>query len=111
MLIFAIDDEELILEENKKVIEKAAPNAEIVTFGRAAAALEAIKSGQRPDVEFADIEIQGISGLDFAVKTKELSPLTRIVIHNRIRGICHRGLQDKGSGIPVKAGNGRGCKT
>ena len=79
MLIFAIDDEEPILEETKKVIEKAAPNAEILTFGRAAAALEAIKSGQRPDMVFADIEMPGISGLDFAVKAKELSPSTRIV--------------------------------
>ena len=79
MLIFVIDDEESVLKETVSVIEKAAPDAEIMTFNRALQALEAIRSGKRPDIVFSDIEIPGISGLDFALQTKELSPSTRIV--------------------------------
>ena len=79
MLIFAIDDEELVLEASGKEIKKAVPDAEVVAFNRAKAALDAIKEGQRPDVVFSDIEMPGITGLELAIKTKELSPSTKII--------------------------------
>ena len=79
MLIFAIDDEEKVLAETRDVIAKAAGDADIVTFSRGTAALEAIRDGQRPDFLFSDIEIPGMSGLELALKTKQLSPTTRIV--------------------------------
>ena len=79
MLIFAIDDEENVLEEVAGVIKRAAVDSEVVTFNRAMTALEELGKGKRPDYVFSDIEMPGISGIDFAVKIKALSPSTRIV--------------------------------
>lgn len=79
MLIFAIDDEPKVLEYNEKVIREAAPDAQVMSFKRGGAALEAIRGGDVPDVVFSDIEMPGVSGLELAVKIKELSPNTRIV--------------------------------
>lgn len=79
MLIFAIDDEKKILEETKATIEKAAGGAKVRTYTRGAAALEDIEQGEKPDVVFSDIEMPGLSGLEFAIKLKALSPDTRII--------------------------------
>ncbi len=80
MLIFALDDEKLILQDVEAAIRKAAPDAEIMTFSRAAAALEAIKVRDiRPDVVFCDREMPGLSGLEFAARLKTVSPETRVV--------------------------------
>ncbi|MBQ9610391.1 MAG: response regulator [Lachnospiraceae bacterium] len=80
MLIFVIDDEQPLLNSAKRIIGKAAPEADIVTYNDA---LEAIKDitekGKKPDVVFSDIEMPGISGLDLAVRLKTLSPETRVV--------------------------------
>lgn len=80
MLIFALDDEPLILQDFEAAIREAAPNADVMTFSRGAAALETIqKQNVYPDIVFSDIEMPGISGLNFAVRLKTLSPQTRIV--------------------------------
>ena len=42
MLIFAIDDEKIILEDERRILEKAAEGAEILTFTRGKAALDAV---------------------------------------------------------------------
>ena len=102
MLIFVIDDEESVLKETASVIEKAAPDAEIMTFNRALLALEAIRSGKRPDIVFSDIEIPGISGLDFALQTKELSPSTRIVFITGYRDYAVEAFKIKAQGYLLK---------
>lgn len=80
MLIFAVDDELDALETNRSVLAEAAPEAEIRTFTRAVPALEAIsRDGLRPEIVFCDVEMPGLSGLEFAVRLKTLSPDTRIV--------------------------------
>ncbi len=80
MLIFAIDDEPLLLDETKASIAEAAPEAEILPFHLAADALDAVeRQGLSPDIVFCDIEMPGISGLEFAVRLKNLSPETRVV--------------------------------
>lgn len=79
MLIYTVDDEENVLEESADIIKEVKPDAEILTFTRGAAALEKIAGGDRPDVVFSDIEMPGISGLEFAVKLKSASPDTRII--------------------------------
>ncbi len=79
MLIFAIDDEKKILEETKETIIKATGGADVRTFTRGAAALKDIEQGGKPDVVFSDIEMPGLSGLEFAIKLKALSPDTRII--------------------------------
>ena len=79
MQVFVIDDEEQILQETTELMREASEGAEIRSFHRAAAALDAIREGDRPDVVFSDIEMPGISGLEFAVRLKTISPETRIV--------------------------------
>lgn len=79
MRVFVIDDEEQILQETTELMREASEGAEIRSFHRALAALNAIREGDRPDVVFSDIEMPGISGLEFAVRLKEISPETRIV--------------------------------
>lgn len=80
MLIFEIDDEPQVLEDTRFIISQAAPEAELMTFSRAAPALEAIANDAlRPDVVFCDIEMPGLNGLDFAARLKTLSPGSRIV--------------------------------
>ena len=79
MRVFVIDDEEHILQETTELMREASESAEIRSFHRAAAALDAIREGDRPDVVFSDIEMPGISGLEFAVRLKTISPETRIV--------------------------------
>ena len=80
MLIFALDDEPILLKQSESVIKQAAPDAEVMTFRRSADALEAISGqGLKPDVVFSDIEMPGINGLAFAATLKELSPDTVII--------------------------------
>jgi two-component SAPR family response regulator len=76
MVIFALDDEPMLLKESLKMIESAAPGAEVLGFVRASEALEEIgrEGGRRPDIVFSDIEMPGISGLEFAVELKKLCP-------------------------------------
>ena len=80
MLIFALDDEKLILQDIEAAIRQAAPDADVMTFSRAGAALDAIQAQSiRPDIVFCDIEMPGLSGLEFAARLKTLSPETRVV--------------------------------
>ena len=80
MLIFEIDDEATVLEDARYVIRRAAPEAEVLTFSRAAPALEAVSGeGLRPDVVFCDIEMPGMNGLEFAARLKAVSPETKLV--------------------------------
>ena len=78
MLIFIIDDEEIVREETRQTVQEAEPESEIVTFKNAMEALDSIKSGQVPEVVFSDIEMPGLTGLEFAVKLKSISPSTRV---------------------------------
>ncbi|MBE5959717.1 MAG: response regulator [Lachnospiraceae bacterium] len=79
MLIFVIDDEISVLEDTKETISKVVADAKIITFMRAADALDMIEKGEKPDVVFSDIEMPGISGLDFSIRLKNISPDTRII--------------------------------
>lgn len=80
MLIFAIDDEENVLMNMKKVILEAVDNgAEVLTFTRCEDALSAIDKGEKPNVVFVDVVMPGLSGLEFAVRLKDVSPESRII--------------------------------
>lgn len=102
MLIFAIDDEENVLEEVVSAIKKAAPESEIMSFNRAGKALDAIIDGKRPDYVFSDIEMPGISGLDFAIKTKNLSPSSKIVFVTGYREYAIEAFRIKSHGYLLK---------
>ena len=57
MLIFAIDDELPLLNEARRAIAEAAPDAELMTFSRAGEALDAIRTGGLfPDIVFSDAD-------------------------------------------------------
>ena len=80
MMIFAIDDEPKALRVLCRCVEEAAPGAGLMAFDKAADALDAIRSrGLSPDIVFSDIEMPGLSGLEFAVALKTASPDTRVV--------------------------------
>lgn len=80
MLYFILDDESEILEDERGIVAEVDPDAEIMTFSRARAAIEALtEQGLIPDAVFLDIEMPGISGLEFAARIRSLSPTTRVV--------------------------------
>ena len=80
MMIFAIDDEPKALRVLCRCVEEAAPGAGLRAFDSAFAALDAIRfGGLFPDIVFSDIEMPGLSGLEFAVALKKASPDTRVV--------------------------------
>ena len=102
MLIFAIDDEKNILEETKETIAKAAGGADIRTFTRTADALKNIEQGEKPDVVFSDIEMPGVSGLEFAIKLKALSPDTRIIFVTGYEKYAIKAFKVKAQGYLLK---------
>ncbi len=80
MRIYVLDDEPIALRGSVKIIQETAPQAQIRGFGRAKAAFKHIKeSGEYPDVVFSDIEMPGMSGLDFAVRLKKQCPDTILI--------------------------------
>ncbi len=102
MLIFVVDDEDRVREETLETIHKADPAAEITGFKRATDALEVIKSGKVADVVFSDIEMPGLSGLEFAVKLKELAPDTRVVFVTGYREYAIEAFKIKAHGYLLK---------
>jgi two-component system LytT family response regulator len=79
MLIWVLDDENLQLNMLTRTILEAEPDAAVVSFSAAPAALDKLNSGQRPDVVFTDIEMPGISGIELAKRIKLTSPHSNIV--------------------------------
>ena len=79
MIIFVVDDEKNVLEETKEIVTQAVPQADIQGFLRGSDALDTISEGRIPDIVFSDIEMPGISGLEFAARLKKLSADTRII--------------------------------
>lgn len=80
MLIFVLDDEALLLQTEAQVIRDVRPDAELRCFQRAQEALEAIQNeGLRPDAVFSDIQMPGLTGLEFAVRLRTVCPSTRVI--------------------------------
>lgn len=78
MTFLAVDDEPLILGGVVSALHEARPEAEILSFRWPDEALEA--AGKQPvDVAFLDIQMGGMSGLQLAVRLKEIRADIRIV--------------------------------
>lgn len=78
MLFFAIDDEPRMLSLLHKAIAEAEPGAEIMDFTEGDDLLAAL-SEHTPDVVFSDVELQGMTGLELAVKIKNAAPEAKII--------------------------------
>ena len=75
MKIYVLDDEPIALRGSVKIIKEVRPEDEVQGFGNTKTVFRKIKeSGEYPDVVFSDIEMPGMSGLDFAVKLKKICP-------------------------------------
>src|SRR5262245_64106657 len=74
------EDELLIRNELVSLLARAWPELEIAAACEdGASALEAI-SEHRPDVAFLDIRMPGLTGLEVAAATAEVSPATHVVL-------------------------------
>ena len=78
MLFFAIDDEPRMLSLLHKAIAEAEPDAEIMDFAEGDDLLAALDE-HTPDVVFSDVELQGMTGLELAVKIKNAAPEAKII--------------------------------
>ena len=80
MRIFAIDDEQAMLEELRDAIQQAEPDAELLVFRRAGEALKAVtEKGIKPDVVFSDIQMPGMDGLTLAIQLKQAVPAVKLI--------------------------------
>lgn len=78
MRFLAVDDELFMLEELVSALRDTRPEAEILSFQWPEDALEAVEA-QPADVAFLDIQMGGMSGLQLALKLKEINPDIQIV--------------------------------
>ena len=79
MLLFAVDDEPRMLRLLHQAVQEAAPEAEVRDFPLGTLAVQALEEGARPAVVFSEIQMPGLNGLGLAVKTRRLSPGTKVV--------------------------------
>ena len=80
MLVFAIDDEPLLLQALHKAILKAEPDATVMDFSLGVEAIRAIEAGgPSPDIVFSDIRMPELDGLAFAVRLKKAAPRAKVV--------------------------------
>ena len=80
MLIFVIDDERPLLAGEERTIREVVPDAKMLCFNDAEDAMAAVtEHGEKPDIVFCDIEMPGMTGLEFAVKLKKTAPDARII--------------------------------
>ncbi len=87
MLIYAVDDEPLLLDTLCGALKAALPDAEISAFLRATPALTQMQAqGEYPAVAFLDIELPGIGGMELAKQIKAWSKEPKIVF---VTGFSH----------------------
>ncbi len=78
MRVFAVDDEQLLLNRLVKTITKCLPDAEISAFSVSDDVIDAL-DGEPVDIAFLDIELGDISGIELAKKIKAAFPFCNIV--------------------------------
>ena len=78
MRILIVDDEALVLEKTKSIVEGTILEAEVICAENYIKALELVKE-QQVDVALLDIEMPGINGLELAKRIKDITPDTNII--------------------------------
>lgn len=80
MLVFALDDEPLLLRKLKRILEELLPEAQVREFARASAALKAMEEEKlSPDIIFLDIEMPGMTGMKLAETVVNINPKCHII--------------------------------
>ncbi|MBO7336402.1 MAG: response regulator, partial [Lachnospiraceae bacterium] len=83
MNILALDDERLILDDMLVELKKIFEDDEVVGYETSDDALNYVLDlkahGEVLDYAFLDINLRGITGIEFAKKLKEVQPDTKIV--------------------------------
>lgn len=78
MRVFAVDDEQLLLNRLVKTIIKCLPDAEVCAFSVSDDVINAL-DGEPVDIAFLDIELGDISGIELAKKIKAVFPFCNII--------------------------------
>ena len=78
MRVFAVDDEQLLLNKLVKTITKCLPNAEVCAFSSSDDVINAL-NGEPVDIAFLDIELGDISGIELAKKIEAVFPFCNII--------------------------------
>ena len=78
--LVVIDDEYIVVEGIKAIIQREKLNCEVVGFAYdGIEALEVIRR-ERPDIVITDIRIPGLDGLSLIDESKEFLPYTRFIV-------------------------------
>lgn len=78
MRIVAVDDEPLMLEKIKKIIEEAEPGSQLFTFDHPDPVIDFAKH-HKVDVLFLDIHMSGMDGVTLAKRIKLVQPRVNII--------------------------------
>lgn len=78
MRFLAVDDEKIMLERLRDILQKVRPEADVISFTWPDDALDAAEQ-QTVDVAFLDIEMGGMTGLELAVRLKRINPDIHII--------------------------------
>lgn len=78
MKILAVDDEKLLLIALENAIREAVPDAQVLSYRKAADALAYTEENQ-VDVAFLDVRMRGMDGLELAKKMLKIDPRINII--------------------------------
>ena len=101
MITISVDDNINIAEEIVKIMKEVDPSGEHIPYMDAEAALTYVKDNP-PDVAWLDIEMPGITGLEFAKRIKEISPKTNIIFVTGHEKFAYQSLKLHVSGFVLK---------
>jgi CheY-like chemotaxis protein len=76
--VFVVDDEPVIASTTATILQ--INGYEATSFGNALEALEAARIAGPPDLFVADVAMEGLSGIDLAIRLKELYPTCKVLL-------------------------------
>lgn len=101
MKVVAIDDEQLALEMLADAITKAAPDAELAIFRKTSEFMEYVQNN-KPDVAFLDIKMRGMTGIELAMRLKNIAPMVNIIFVTGYDEYTGQAMQMHASGYIYK---------
>ncbi len=101
MVTISVDDQVNVAEEVVGIMKELDPNGTHTPFSSVDAALLYVKDNS-PDVAWLDIEMPGMSGLEFSMHIKKLSPKTNIVFVTGHEKFAYQSFQLHASGFILK---------